>query len=100
MRRCRLGFCIGRKKAGADALVTGDGKYHEFLDATDEEILLVSAGHYETEFPAVVSLCKLLEDKFKDIQFKVAEQKLRLRIFEDISLWLLTVLHYILLKTN
>ena len=44
-------------------------------DATDEEILLVSAGHYETEFPAVVSLCKLLEDKFKDIQFKVAEQK-------------------------
>ena len=45
------------------------------LDATDEEILLVSAGHYETEFPAVVSLCKLLEDKFKDIQFKVAEQK-------------------------
>ena len=63
------GFC------GADALVTGDGKYHEFLDATDKEILLVSAGHYETEFPAVVSLCKLLEDKFKDIQFKVAEQK-------------------------
>lgn len=64
-----------QKKTGADALVTGDGKYHEFLDATDEEILLVSAGHYETEFPAVVSLCKLLEDKFKDIQFKVAEQK-------------------------
>ena len=35
----------------------------------------IAAGHYETEFPAVVSLCKLLEDKFKDIQFKVAEQK-------------------------
>jgi dinuclear metal center YbgI/SA1388 family protein len=68
-------FASDAKKAGADALVTGDGKYHEFLDATDEEILLVSAGHYETEFPAVVSLCKLLEDKFKDIQFKVAEQK-------------------------
>lgn len=75
MRRCRLGFASDAKKTGADALVTGDGKYHEFLDATDEEILLVSAGHYETEFPAVVSLCKLLEDKFKDIQFKVAEQK-------------------------
>ncbi|EKC61673.1 NGG1p interacting factor 3, NIF3, partial [human gut metagenome] len=68
-------FASDAKKVGADALVTGDGKYHEFLDATDEEILLVSAGHYETEFPAVVSLCKLLEDKFKDIQFKVAEQK-------------------------
>ena len=68
-------FASDAKKAGADALVTGDGKYHEFLNATDEEILLVSAGHYETEFPAVVSLCKLLEDKFKDIQFKVAEQK-------------------------
>ena len=68
-------FAPDAKKAGADALVTGDGKYHEFLDAADKEILLVSAGHYETEFPAVANLCKLLGKKFEDIHFKVAEQK-------------------------
>ncbi len=71
-----------------------------FLDATDEEILLVSAGHYETEFPAVVACVNCLRISLKIYNLKLRNKKLRLRIFEDISLWLLTVLHYILLKTN
>lgn len=36
------------KSAGADALITSDIKYHEFFDA-ENEIMLVDAGHYETE---------------------------------------------------
>ncbi len=36
----------------ADAFVTADVKYHAFHDA-GKEILLVDAGHYETEFPVV-----------------------------------------------
>ncbi len=35
-------------RAGAQAFVTGDVKYHQFFDAADR-ILLVDAGHYETE---------------------------------------------------
>ncbi len=35
-------------KAGAQAFVTADIKYHGFLDAADN-LLLVDAGHYETE---------------------------------------------------
>ncbi len=35
-------------RAGADAFVTADVRYHRFHDATDR-ILLVDAGHYETE---------------------------------------------------
>jgi dinuclear metal center YbgI/SA1388 family protein len=34
--------------AGADAFVTSDLKYHQFFDARDR-LLLVDAGHYETE---------------------------------------------------
>jgi dinuclear metal center YbgI/SA1388 family protein len=34
--------------AGADAFVTGDIKYHQFLDS-ENDILLVDAGHFETE---------------------------------------------------
>lgn len=34
--------------AGADAFVTADIKYHQFLDAA-KNILLIDAGHYETE---------------------------------------------------
>ncbi|MBN2273506.1 MAG: Nif3-like dinuclear metal center hexameric protein [Bacteroidales bacterium] len=34
--------------SGADAFVTGDIKYHQFLDAAGD-ILLIDAGHFETE---------------------------------------------------
>ena len=42
-------FCIDAAKAkGADALVTADLKYHDFFRA-EKQLLLVDAGHYETE---------------------------------------------------
>ncbi len=42
-------FLTGRAiTAGADAFVTADIKYHQFLDA-EKDILLIDAGHYETE---------------------------------------------------
>ena len=36
------------KRCGADIYVTADLKYHDFFDA-DNEILIVDAGHFETE---------------------------------------------------
>lgn len=36
------------KRCGADAYVTGDVKYHDFFEA-DGKLLLVDAGHFETE---------------------------------------------------
>ena len=36
------------KRCGADAYVTADLKYHDFFDA-DNEILVLDAGHFETE---------------------------------------------------
>jgi dinuclear metal center YbgI/SA1388 family protein len=39
-------------KAGADAYITADIKYHSFQDA-EEDILLIDAGHYETEIFAM-----------------------------------------------
>ena len=51
------------KKAGADAYVTADIKYHEYFDAG---LLLVDAGHYETEAPIVNHLQHLLSARFPD----------------------------------
>ena len=39
-------------RAGADAYITADVKYHTFQDA-EEDILLIDAGHYETEIFAM-----------------------------------------------
>jgi dinuclear metal center YbgI/SA1388 family protein len=42
-------FLIGDAiRAGADAYITGDIKYHDYFEA-DGRILLIDAGHYETE---------------------------------------------------
>lgn len=52
------------KNMGADALLTGDGSHHDFLDANEMEIALVCAGHFETENPSVDLLMKKISVKF------------------------------------
>ncbi|MDP2363526.1 MAG: Nif3-like dinuclear metal center hexameric protein [Ignavibacteria bacterium] len=47
-------------KSGADAFVTADVKYHTFQDA-ENQILLIDAGHYETEIPALDELKNKIE---------------------------------------
>lgn len=58
-----------------DALLTGDGKYHEFLDFAENGKTLICAGHYETEFPAVIALQKHLSSKFAYAHFVVSQEK-------------------------
>ncbi len=47
--------------AGADAYITADVKYHTFQDA-EEKIVLIDAGHYETESPVLQSLSAYLKE--------------------------------------
>lgn len=47
--------------SGADAYITADIKYHNFHDA-EGEILLIDAGHYETEIPALNEVEKRLSN--------------------------------------
>ena len=59
----------------ADAFITADLKYHSFRDAEDK-ILLVDAGHYETEIPVLDEVQKRLmkfidkREKIKVLKFK------------------------------
>ena len=57
----------------ADALVTADIKYHTFQDA-DNRILLIDAGHYETEIPSLNEVKnrieKFITDKTKVYKYK------------------------------
>lgn len=63
------------KSLKCDALLTGDGKYHEFLDFAENGKTLICAGHYETEFPAVISLRNQLSSKFTDTSFVLSSEK-------------------------
>lgn len=51
------------RRAGADAFVTADFKYHEFFDA-DGQILVADIGHYESEQFTVELLHDLVREKF------------------------------------
>lgn len=47
---------------GADALVTGDLKYHEAQDALALGIAVIDAGHYATEAPVVEAVIEYLRE--------------------------------------
>lgn len=49
---------------GAEVFVTADVRYHSFHDAGDR-ILLLDAGHYETEFPVIPVVAERLQDQFR-----------------------------------
>ncbi|MEO6038169.1 MAG: Nif3-like dinuclear metal center hexameric protein [Saprospiraceae bacterium] len=51
------------QRAGADAFVTADFKYHEFFDA-DGRILITDVGHYESEQFTIELLYDIIREKF------------------------------------
>lgn len=58
------GFLLGAaKRAGAQAFVTSDYKYHEFFDA-DGDLVICDIGHYESEQFTTQLLAELLTEKF------------------------------------
>ncbi|GIK22718.1 MAG: GTP cyclohydrolase 1 type 2 [Ignavibacteriota bacterium] len=60
-------------KSGADAFVTADVKYHTFQDA-ENKILLIDAGHYETEIHSLDAIKNKIEksisEKIKVFKYK------------------------------
>jgi dinuclear metal center YbgI/SA1388 family protein len=60
--------------AGADAFVTGDMKYHDFFK-TENKILLVDAGHYETERFTKKIIHEYLIEKMPNFAIALAKSK-------------------------
>lgn len=52
------------KELNCDALLTGDASHHAFLDANEMGILLVAAGHFETEMIAMEPLMNKIKNQF------------------------------------
>lgn len=66
-------FCIEAAKAqGADVLVTADLKYHDFFRA-ENQLILVDAGHYETEHFTKKIIQEYLTKKLPNFAFTLSE---------------------------
>ncbi|HZH97645.1 MAG TPA: Nif3-like dinuclear metal center hexameric protein [Fimbriimonadaceae bacterium] len=59
------------QRAGADALVTGEVKQHNALEASESGFCLISAGHYATEQPGCESLMVRLRDRLPDVEWSL-----------------------------
>ncbi len=59
-------------QAGAQAFVTGDVKYHQFLDVAGK-LLLVDAGHYETEQHTKELLVDIVKEKMINFALLISE---------------------------
>jgi dinuclear metal center YbgI/SA1388 family protein len=59
-------------RAGADAFVTGDFKYHQFFDA-EEKILIADTGHFENEQFTIDLIARQLKEKFPTFAIRKTE---------------------------
>ena len=56
-------------RAGADAFITGDIKYHTFTEAP-REMLVADIGHYESEKFSLEILYDLIQKKFPNFALR------------------------------
>lgn len=63
-------------RAGADAYVTGEMAYHKALDAADNGLCVLEAGHAATERPAISALRRGLQIAADAVQYDI-------RVFES-----------------
>jgi dinuclear metal center YbgI/SA1388 family protein len=54
--------------AGADVFLTGEMRFHDYLDARARRIALVLPGHYATERPGVAALAEELSRQFPGLE--------------------------------
>ena len=64
-------FFADAKKQGAQALLVGDAKYNDFLDAKSMGVMLIEAGHFETEVGFAFLMRDSLQNKINEIKYKV-----------------------------
>lgn len=66
------GDCAAQaREAGADCYVTGEMSYHRALDAADNGLCVLEAGHGATERPGILALSAALQKAADDVQYKV-----------------------------
>ncbi|HHV79142.1 MAG TPA: Nif3-like dinuclear metal center hexameric protein [Firmicutes bacterium] len=67
--------------AGAQALITGDVKYHDALRARTEGLGIIDVGHYYTERIIIPKLAKYLEDQLGD-RVTVVQSRIQDDVFQ------------------
>lgn len=68
-------FVADAARAGADVLLTGEARFHDYLAARAQGLALILPGHYATERPAVEDLAERLARQFPDLHVWACRQE-------------------------
>ncbi len=60
-------------RAGVDILITGDIGHHDGLDAVDQGLMIIDAGHYGIEHIFIRQMKEYLEEQFPELEVRAAE---------------------------
>jgi putative NIF3 family GTP cyclohydrolase 1 type 2 len=77
----RMAVCPGSGKseigaalaAGADIFVTGDIGHHDGIDANDQGLLIIDAGHYGIEHIFIGQMEAYLKENFSELEVRAAQ---------------------------
>ncbi|WP_446898766.1 Nif3-like dinuclear metal center hexameric protein [Clostridium sp. LBM24168] len=58
------------KMLGADCIITGDTTYHYVSDFNEEGIAVIDAGHFGTEWPAILKVADYLKNRIESMGFE------------------------------
>ncbi len=65
-------FFAAAAQAGAQCLVTGEASHHHGLDALDQGVSLIVAGHFATEWPVVPEMARRLRQAFGGLEVLIS----------------------------
>lgn len=68
-------------QAGVSLLISGDIGHHEGLDAMDQGLLVIDAGHYGIEHIFIHDMAEFIKEKFPEIKVKEAVTKEPFQVF-------------------
>ncbi|MFD3157568.1 Nif3-like dinuclear metal center hexameric protein [Haloimpatiens sp. FM7330] len=57
------------RKMGADCIITGDTTYHYVSDFKEENISIIDAGHFGTEWPALKGFMHILKNEIENMGY-------------------------------
>ncbi len=61
-------------KAHCDVMLTGELKHHEMLEAVHRGLSVLLAGHFETERPLLSMLQKILQERLRPLDIRIAQE--------------------------
>ncbi|MFX0549196.1 Nif3-like dinuclear metal center hexameric protein [Hathewaya histolytica] len=63
-------FFYKAKSLGVECIITGDTTYHNVLDLCEEGVSVIDGGHFNTEWPAMSVVSKILQKNLKKLGYE------------------------------